>query len=109
MSTPLASAMGRMLLVTIMMITDQNSFSMIITGFDFPASLGREVVKRGLKRLPRITCLDPGVIVSFYGTVSGHVESLSGGVNENLTLHRIRICSFYFLKDHLTTFIQLTD
>jgi len=26
------------------------------------ASLGREVVRRGLKRLPRITCLDPGVI-----------------------------------------------
>ena len=46
-----------------------------------------------------------------YHAVSGHVESLSRGVNENLTLHRIRICSFYFLKDHLTTFtfIQLTD
>jgi len=26
------------------------------------ASLGREVIGRGLKRLPRITCLDPGVI-----------------------------------------------
>jgi len=26
------------------------------------ASLGRELIRKGLKRLPRITCLDPGVI-----------------------------------------------
>ena len=67
MSMRSASAMGPMLsvdiIVDIKMFQDSYIFDISSESSFLAANLGKELVRRGLRRLTRITCLDPGKIV----------------------------------------------